>query len=786
MQSFPFLSLRRIKKLLLSEKAWILGALVFAGLSTFVLWSVTLSRVANEKALALENAVAESSNISAILSANLQEVFGRAELYAKIGTSLLEGDGSAAHYLNPLYNGDSAYLRMAVFDAEGRLRHSSANRHAEPELARAVAAFLEASPGAADGALSALHISRPHEDSSSAWRVPVLLPLFSHGKLAGMFAAIVDLGYFLRLYREVDLGDGGRIEILGADGYPLAELNGATLSAGTVENTTGHARVLASATLGSAAVASRPVDSGDRIGFSRRLAAYPLAVVVSRNPDMVVRKLVPQHRDYFLRAAYTTLVFLLLTIGLAVIARRQHRLYKVLEESQHEKHGLIAQLENEKTRALQLASHDHLTGIPNRMLFYELATAELARARRSRNFYALFFLDLDKFKMINDTLGHAVGDRLLQAVAARLRGALREYDLLARLGGDEFVMLVSEVATEEHVARIAAKLVAAICEPFLDLDGHDIEVAPSIGIALYPRDGQDVEVLLTHADAAMYAAKLAGCGTYRFYDMALNATSVRQNELLGRFRRAIRESEFCLHYQARVDLQDYHVAALEALVRWRHPEHGLLYPNDFICLAEENDLIVPLGNWVIEEACRQLGIWLQQGVPVKPVAVNVSARQLKDASLLDTVTAALERYGIAPEMLEFEVTESCLIEDQDFAEKVLRQFQELGIRIALDDYGIGFSGLSKLKSLPLHALKIDRSFISDIRNDPSDAAIVASTISLAHNLGLIVVAEGVESMDQLVHLKTAGCDQVQGYFFQRPASAAEVEALLHRRKFSPA
>ncbi|WP_241687675.1 EAL domain-containing protein [Janthinobacterium sp. 17J80-10] len=755
-------------------------------MSTFVLWSVTLSRVENEKTLALDNAIAESGNISAILAANLQEVFGRAELYAKIGTSLLEGDSSAANYLNPIYNGDRAYLRMAVFDAAGRLRHSSANRHAEPELARSVADFLRAPQAEAGSVRPALVISRPYGDSSSAWRVPVLLPLFSGGSQVGMFAAIVDLGYFLRLYREVDLGEGGRIEILRTDGYQLAELNGATLSAGLDLKTAEYARFLASAALSSKVGTSRPGESGGRIGLYRRLPAYPLAVVVSRSPDMVVRKLIPQHRDYVIRASYTTLVFLLLTIGLAVIARRQHRLYKVLEESQQEKHGLIAQLEKEKTRALQLASHDHLTGIPNRMLFYELATAELARARRSRNFYALFFLDLDKFKLINDTLGHAVGDRLLQAVAGRLRGALREYDLLARLGGDEFVMLVSEVATEEHVARIAAKLVDAICAPFLDLDGHDVEVAPSIGIALYPRDGQDVEVLLTHADAAMYAAKLAGCGTYRFYDMALNATSVRQNELLGRFRRAIKESEFCLHYQARVDLQDYHVAGLEALVRWRHPEHGLLYPNDFIGLAEENDLIVPLGNWVIEEACRQLGIWLQHGVPVKPVAVNVSARQLKDVTLLETVTAALERYGIAPGLLEFEVTESCLIEDHAFAETVLRKFQDLGIRIALDDYGIGFSGLSKLKSLPLHALKIDRSFISDIRNDPSDAAIVASTISLAHNLGLMVVAEGVESMDQLVHLKTAGCDQVQGYFFQRPADAAEVEALLHRGRFSPA
>lgn len=784
MPLIPSRPLPRLKSLLFSEKAWILGAFILAGLSTLALWSVTFSRVENEKALALDNAVAESGNISAIVAANLQEVFGRAELYAKIGTSLLEGDASAANYLNPIYNGDSAYLRMAVFDRDGRLRHSSANRRAEPELAQAVAAYLDASRSGS--VRQALSISKPFGDSSSAWRVPVLLPLYSAGAQVGVFAAIIDLGYFLRLYRDVDLGEGGRIEILGMDGYQLAELNGATISAGLDLRSTEYASFLAGGRFSGKVNVSRPGEPGARLGTYRRLATYPLAVVVSRNPQMVVRTLAAQHKDYFWRAAYTTLVFLLLTLGLAVIARRQHRLYKVLSGSEQEKHALILQLESEKTRALQLASHDHLTGIPNRMLFYELAGAELSRARRSRNFYALFFLDLDKFKLINDTLGHAVGDRLLQAVAARLRGALREYDLLARLGGDEFVMLVSEVATEEDVARIAGKLVTVICQPFLDLEGCDVDVAPSIGIALYPRDGQDVEALLRHADAAMYAAKMAGCGTYRFYDMALNATSVRQNELLGRFKRAIKDSEFCLHYQARVDLQDFHVAGLEALVRWRHPEHGLLYPNDFITLAEENDLIVPLGNWVIGEACRQLASWLQHGVPVKPVAVNVSAKQLKDDALLETVTGALEHYGIAPGLLEFEVTETCLIEDHEFAQGILEKLQGLGIRIALDDYGIGFSGLSKLKSLPLHALKIDRSFISDIRNDPSDAAIVASTISLAHNLGLMVVAEGVESMDQLVHLKTAGCDQVQGYYFQRPAEAVEVEALLQRGKFSPA
>ncbi len=294
-----------------------------------------------------------------------------------------------------------------------------------------------------------------------------------------------------------------------------------------------------------------------------------------------------------------------------------------------------------------------------------------------------------------------------------------------------------------------------------------------------------MEALLTHADFAMYSAKSAGAGTYRFFDTSLNASSAREAELLSRFKRAIRDDEFCLHYQPRVELQEFSVVGLEALIRWQHPEHGLIYPNDFIALAENNDLIVPLGSWVVEAACRQLAAWREQGLPVVPVAINVSPRQLKDGALVETVMTTLAKYQISPDLLEIEVTESCFIEDFDTAIQVLEQLKKNGIRIALDDYGTGFSGLKNLKSLPIYAIKIDRSFIRDIRNDNSDAVIVASTISLAHNLGLQVVAEGVESKEQLVHLKTAGCDQVQGFYFQRPVAASEIGVLPQRGRFTP-
>ncbi len=734
----------------------------------------------HEKELVLKNSIAESRNIGAIVAANLDEVLGRTELYAKIGQSLLAGESAAAKYLNPLLTGDSAYLRVAIFDENGVLRHSSANRTAEPELAPAVKAFAASASG---GTANAVHIGSPAARDGSAWRVPLVMPIHSAGERLGYFAAIMDLGYFLNLYKEVALGEGGRIEILSQDGYQFAELNGITLSAGQDFRRGEYGKFLSASPAFGLIDAIRPDDQVHGFGIFHKLEHFPLTVVVSRDRHLLLQALASQHRAYLLRAVFISIVFVCLTFGLIYLVSRRHRLYNVLAHSEQEKRSLITQLESEKSRAMQLASHDYLTGIPNRMLFYELAASELARARRSRNYYACLFLDLDKFKLINDTLGHAVGDRLLQVASARLRANLRDYDLLARLGGDEFVILVSEIATEEAVAGIAAKLVEAICQPFHDLEGHDVEVSPSIGIALYPRDGQDVETLVTHADTAMYNAKQAGSATYRFFDASLNASTVLHNELLARFRRAIKEDEFCLHFQPRVALQNFRVAGIEALVRWQHPEHGLVYPGDFIGLAEDNDLIVPLGNWVVDAVCRQLAIWRNDGIPVVPVAINVSPRQLGDDALPETVRQALERYGVPAALLEIEVTENCLFEDFAHATEILGRLQRLGLKIALDDYGIGFSGLNNLKKLPLHSIKIDRSFIRDIRNDPSDVVIVASTIALAHNLGLNVVAEGVESVDQLVHLKTAGCDEVQGFYFQRPVPAAEIANTLLRRKF---
>ncbi|MEG1053226.1 MAG: EAL domain-containing protein [Janthinobacterium sp.] len=394
----------------------------------------------------------------------------------------------------------------------------------------------------------------------------------------------------------------------------------------------------------------------------------------------------------------------------------------------------------------ELSLTDSLTGVANRRHFYDIAIGKLLQARHSRNHYALLLVDMDRFKHVNERLGQLAGDALLQEAAARLRRVLRDGDVLARFGGDAFVLLLCEVASEERLAAVAGTILDALRQPFAPAAGAAILATASIGIALYPRDGQSVDALLSGADSAMAGAKTAR-DSFRFYDMALNLSSARSLELQGRFEMAMRENEFCLHYQGKFDTARGHIVGLEALLRWDHPHHGLIFPNEFIGLAEETAAILALGNWSIAAACRQLAQWRQDGLPLVPVAINISARQLRDPQLLATVTRCLAAHALAPALLELEVTESCFIDDISQAREVLERLRALGLVISLDDYGTGYSGLSHIRLLPIHTLKIDRSFIRDIAIDRNDAMIVASTIGLAHGLGLRVVAEGVESGD---------------------------------------
>jgi diguanylate cyclase (GGDEF)-like protein/PAS domain S-box-containing protein len=423
------------------------------------------------------------------------------------------------------------------------------------------------------------------------------------------------------------------------------------------------------------------------------------------------------------------------------------------------------------------AYHDALTGLPNRLLLQDRLTQALAYAQRRHGTLALLFLDLDAFKLINDSLGHAVGDRLLRAVGERLSEAVRLEDTVARVGGDEFLLLLPHLAATEDAARTAQKLLDTFATPF-SIDGHELHVSASVGAALFPDDGTDADTLLRNADAAMYFAKESGRNNYQLCTRALTARAVERLSLERELRRALDRNEFTLVYQPQVDLVTGRIVGAEALVRWQHPERGLVLPGTFIPVAEESRLIVPLGAWVLDTACRQLRVWRDAGFDTLRLSVNISGRQLPQQDLSALVTNALLGHGIPAERLELEITESVAMQNVEWTQGQLVALRKLGVRLAIDDFGTGQSSLSYLRHFPLSALKIDRSFVEDIGVDAVDEAIVRAVIALAHSVDLTVVAEGVATAEQLAFLRAAGCDEGQGHLFSKPIPAEELGPFL--------
>ena len=425
-----------------------------------------------------------------------------------------------------------------------------------------------------------------------------------------------------------------------------------------------------------------------------------------------------------------------------------------------------------------LATHDELTGLANRTLLLDRLEQAIHYAQRSRRLVAVLLLDLDRFKVLNDSLGHSVGDELLFSAAQRLRTVVREMDSVARLGGDEFVILLGELVGEDDVGPVARKVLEHLTLPY-QLGARDLTVTASLGISLYPRDGQDAETLLRNADVAMYRAKEEG-GCFRFYAPEMNLRVMETLEMEADLRRALEREEFCLHYQPKVALATGKIYGAEALLRWRHPERGMVGPGTFIPLAEETGLILPIGEWVIGEVCAQLRRWRDAGLPVLPVAANLSARQFRREDLADTARRFLRERDLEPGLLEMELTESMIMRDPQAAVATMRQFKDLGVSLALDDFGTGYSSLNYLRRFPVDSLKIDRSFISDAADDPSAAAVVTSIVAIAHSLGLQAVAEGVETRRQLDFLRHCGCDSFQGFYFSRPLPAEDFAALTRQ------
>lgn len=441
----------------------------------------------------------------------------------------------------------------------------------------------------------------------------------------------------------------------------------------------------------------------------------------------------------------------------------------------------VAEREQAEERVMHLANHDALTGLPNRRLLIDRLGQALALAHRENHQVAVLFMDLDRFKTINDSLGHMTGDALLQNVARRLSETLREGDTVSRLGGDEFVVVLPSLDQPKAAEKVALKLVDALAPP-IDLGGQELRVSASIGISLFPEDGRDTETLLRNADSAMYHAKDMGRNNYQFFMEQMNVAAAERLRLENDLHRALERQEFELHFQPRVSVANGLACGIEALIRWRHPERGLVLPEHFIPVAEDTGLIVPIGEWVINEACRQGTAWCAAGLPQIPVAVNLSPRQFRQSNLVDTVARAIERHGWPCKLLELEITEGVLMQQTSETLKTLEALNRLGVGLAIDDFGTGYSSLSYLKRFPVDFLKIDQSFVRDIAVDPDDATIVTAIIGLAHNLGLTVVAEGVENASQLDFIRDAGCDEAQGYHIGRPMPAGQLaEWLLANR-----
>ena len=425
------------------------------------------------------------------------------------------------------------------------------------------------------------------------------------------------------------------------------------------------------------------------------------------------------------------------------------------------------------------AYHDLLTDLPNRMLFNKRLSNFLADAQRKQHLMAVMFLDLDRFKNINDTLGHAVGDQLLQAVAERLKCCLRSGDTVARWGGDEFTVLLPEVRSLEYAARAGQRILDALKQPF-EVKGHQLHISGSIGVAVYPQDGKDADTLVKHADAALYRSKEQGRSQYQFYSPTMTSRVSNVLKLENYLHQALERQEFLLYYQPQININTGKIFGMEALLRWQNPELGFISPGAFIPLAEETNLIVPIGDWVLRKACAQTKAWQAAGLPPIRMGINLSPQQFQQSNLPVLVEKTLRQTGLDPQWLELEITETTIMQDVDFARQILDQLKEMGVHISMDDFGTGYSSLSYLKQFPFHTLKIDQSFVRELQDTPQDLAIISAIVALGGGFNLSIIAEGVETKEQAKLLRCMQCEQMQGYWFSRPLKLEDATDFLTR------
>jgi diguanylate cyclase (GGDEF)-like protein len=721
----------------------------------------------------IHEAVINHHNVAQSLAEHTEQMLDRLRFY---GLKLTNGgvDPANQNLVRSMVGQDRAFLRLMLFDAKGRLLLTTGGR---PEKWQSEAA-LSFSASQGDGSKEEITAGAlPPVSDRNAWSLPLFFrPQSGRGSDGRFVMALVDLGHFPRHFENMLLGKSGEIVMVKADGQEILRMHEGRLD--FVESIAGTVRLHKAFVETSGTLTERVRDAHDRIYAFRRVTGSPFAVLVSRTQYDVLFNNKATHRGYLFSTMMMTVVMLFFTLLWWLSDRRKSKLMLNLTRSQEENAQLIQQLEVEKHAAYHLATHDKLTGLANRMLFNEIAGRYMIRAQRLRSRFGVMFIDLDRFKPINDTHGHKAGDQLLVQVAERLQLCVRQADLVSRFGGDEFVALVSDIHGSRDAESIAAKIVETLSQPFTGIVTAELFVTPSIGIALFPDDSDEIDQLVKQADGAMYQAKEQGRATYVFADAALNLRNDQKNMIRAALPGALKNREIYLHYQPKVSLVDFGITGLEALARWHHPQLGQVSPADFVAVAEDSSLIVDIGEYVIDAVCAQIERWQSAGLPLVPVAVNISPRHLRSPRLSSHIELALAHYGVEPRLLEIEITETGLIDAGNGFIQQLKDLEALGILLAIDDFGTGFSGLSHLRALPVSHLKIDRSFIKDIRNDVSDAKIVSSTIALAHNLDMLVIAEGVETREQFAHLRVNGCDQAQGYLFSKPLPAEEIPGLL--------
>jgi diguanylate cyclase (GGDEF)-like protein len=603
---------------------------------------------------------------------------------------------------------------------------------------------------------------------SDAWRLE-----FSHrlnapdGAFAGIVMLSVDASYFVSGYESSQLGDHGVIGLLGTDGMFRVRRSGNVVSAGDQTDFATDAIRSPDEPVGEPVITTDPWDGARRYTSARELYAVPLIVTVGLSVDERLAGTRHAAKTYRWRAVAASL---LLVGVITVFGRMSMQLTRSRQR-------VVEQRLAHAARDEYLAYHDSLTTLPNRSLFSRLLSQGIQQANRYNRRLSVLFLDLDRFKFINDTLGHEAGDQLLQEVANRLKTCLRGSDVVARLGGDEFVILLPEMQEDKYAATVAQKILSVAGRPFL-LRGKEVRVTASIGISVYPQDGLDEQTLIKNADTAMYQAKQEGKNNYQFYSEKLNTESLARLTLESGLRHALERDEFELHYQIKQDLLSGRTTGMEALLRWRHPDLGILPPMQFIPVAEGTGLIVPIGKWVLRTACAQNAAWQREGLPRLTMSVNMSVRQLYDEHLPEDLRAILADTGMDPNLLELEISESLLMRDAEKNLLTLTRIKEMGIRIAIDDFGVGYSSLATLKRLPLDTIKIDRAYIRDLVNVDANRELTKATIAVGKALSMTIVAQGVETKEQAEYLRRNACTELQGFLISEPVPADKIAELL--------